>query len=102
MTDYLNPTRIDPCTDRLDRIDVAPGFDSLRPGQKREEAADPAPFDSAFKETYPTAMYLRNIRKDKRVCCRCGNRLGGWGDFMYVAVARGLYFCRECQKKEGK
>jgi hypothetical protein len=48
---------------------------------------------------YRDVIYLRDIRKDRRICSKCGHGLFGRGDFMYTVVGRGKYLCRECEKR---
>lgn len=52
-----------------------------------------------MKAIYPTAIALRNIRADKRMCSACGRELNGYGHYMFLAVARGRYLCRACDEK---
>jgi hypothetical protein len=53
-----------------------------------------------MKIEYPIAMYLKDIRKEKRVCKQCGDKLIGPGHFMYTAVERGKYLCHKCERPE--
>ena len=46
---------------------------------------------------YPFYLLLKDIRKAKRVCCKCGEPISGPGRFMYMEIARGQYLCRKCE-----
>jgi hypothetical protein len=47
-----------------------------------------------------TATYVRNIRKDKRICCQCGGSFDRYrGDSMVTTISRGKHLCRECEKE---
>lgn len=59
MRDYLNPHQIYP-----DRIEPLPGFDSIRPGQKRE-AAKGAPFDEFGMQLSEEAVTVDTQQADE-------------------------------------
>lgn len=60
-----------------------------------------------MKRQYPRAIYLRDIKKGKRVCCQCGDEICGHGHHMFIAAGPGKYLCWGCEiarnreKKEG-
>jgi hypothetical protein len=48
------------------------------------------------KREYPRMVYFRDIPTDKRVCCGCGHKLVGRGEFLFEAILPGKYFCHRC------
>jgi NMD protein affecting ribosome stability and mRNA decay len=42
------------------------------------------------------AILLKNIKKDKRICCKCGRKITGYGHFYVYTLGRGKYLCRDC------
>lgn len=48
------------------------------------------------KRSYPIAVQLRNIKPNRRVCCKCGVAISGRGDWMVFSLSRGRYLCYKC------
>ena len=45
---------------------------------------------------YPLAFYLRNTKKENRICNKCGKAIHGRGCTMVVSIAKGKYLCTTC------
>ena len=51
------------------------------------------------------AIQFKNIRKEKRFCCKCKERIWAQGYHFIMSIERGKYLCRVCEKrieKEGE
>lgn len=47
---------------------------------------------------WPKAIQFRNIRKDARVCCECGNEIRAKGSFYVYSPEPGKYLCFACER----
>lgn len=45
-----------------------------------------------------SVIQLKNIRKDKRFCCKCTGEIAGRGSDYIYKVSDGKYLCRKCQE----
>ena len=52
--------------------------------------------------SYPKAIKFKNIKKEKRICALCGNRIISRGNFYVKAIECGKYLCFACEHKEDK
>lgn len=46
-----------------------------------------------------SVIQFKNIRKEKRVCCKCGGNIYGLSHFWITVIGRGKYLCRDCAKE---
>ena len=42
-------------------------------------------------------IQFRNIKKEKRFCCKCKERIRARGYYFIVSIERGKYLCRVCE-----
>jgi hypothetical protein len=45
------------------------------------------------------AVQFRNIKKEKRFCCKCESQINARGHQFIMSIERGKYLCRVCENQ---